>query len=283
MRSEIYVSSLAFAGMQVGDMIDIVRQYGWGLEFSSGMAYQADMEYLYLKATVKRMPHNYFPAPKVPFVLNLASSDETIRSISVDHCLNGLRLAKQSNSPFFAAHAGFCIDPHPAQLGREIPCNANFDREKNKELFLKSIEEILVRAEQLGITFLIENNVIAKFNYNNNINPFLCCESSEIVWLCNSFNNEYFGILLDTAHLKVSCHTLDKDKVNEFRLIQSFVKGIHHSDNDGTQDDNLPLTNDYWFLPFMKESIGITHVLEVKDLSVCEVDEQIKYLETLWN
>jgi sugar phosphate isomerase/epimerase len=283
MRGDIYVSSLAFAGMQVGDMIEIVKQNGWGLEFSSGMAYQADMEYLYLKSTVKRMPHNYFPAPKVPFVLNLASSDETIRSVSVNHCLNGLRLAKQSNSPFFAAHAGFCIDPHPVQLGREIPFYSHFNRENNKELFLKSIEEILITAEQLEQKFLIENNVIAGYNYNNNINPFLCCESSEIEWLCNSFDNKLFGILLDTAHLKVSCQTLGQDKKDEFKVIQPFVKGIHHSDNDGTKDDNLPLSNDYWFLPFMKESIGIPHVLEVKDLSVCEVNEQIKYLETLWN
>ena len=256
MRGDIYVSSVAFAGMQAEDMIDIVRQNGWGLEFSSGMAYQEDMEGLFLEATVKRMPHNYFPAPKVPFVLNLASSDETIRSISVNHCLNGLRIAKRSNSPFFAAHAGFCIDPDPALLGREIPFNSHFDREKNKELFLKSIEEILITAEQLELEFLIENNVIAGFNYNNNVNPFLCCESSEIEWLCNSFDNKLFGILLDTAHLKVSCHTLSKDKISEFKSIQLFVKGIHHSDNDGTKDDNLPLTNDYWFLPFMKESIG---------------------------
>jgi sugar phosphate isomerase/epimerase len=114
-------------------------------------------------------------------------------------------------------------------------------------------------------------------------NPFLCCESSEIEWLCNSFDNKLFGILLDTAHLKVSCHTLGKDKISEFKSIQSFVKGIHHSDNDGTKDDNLPLTNDYWFFPFMKESIGIPHILEVKDLSVGEVNEQIKYLNTIWN
>jgi len=281
MRGDIYVSSVAFAGMQAVDMIEIVRQNGWGLEFSSGMAYQADIEALYLEATVKRMPHNYFPAPKVPFVLNLASSDETIRSISVNHCLNGLRIAKRSNSPFFAAHAGFCIDPDPAQLGTEIPFNFHFDREKNKELFLKSIEEILITAEQLELTFLIENNVIAGFNYNNNVNPFLCCESSEIEWLYNSFDNKLFGILLDTAHLKVSCHILGKDKVSEFKSIQSFVKGIHHSDNDGTKDDNSPLTNDYWFLPFMKESSHIPHVLEVKDLSISDVTEQIKYLNPI--
>jgi sugar phosphate isomerase/epimerase len=283
MSVDFYVSSVAFASMQAEEMIAIVRENGWGLEFSSGMSYNENMELLYLSSDIKRIPHNYFPAPKVPFVLNLASSDETIRSISVNHCLNGLRIAKRSNSPFFAAHAGFCIDPDPEQLGSEIPFDSHFHREKNKELFLKSIQEILITAEQLELEFLIENNVIAGFNYNYNVNPFLCCESSEIEWLHKSIDNKLFGILLDTAHLKVSCHTLGKDKVSEFKSIQSFVRGIHHSDNDGTKDDNSPLTNDYWFLPFMKESIDIPHVLEVKDLSISEVIAQIKYLNTVWN
>jgi len=279
----IYISTLALRNYSPERMIALAKQHELALEFSSGMAYQADMEDLYLEAAVKRMPHNYFPAPEIPFVLNLASSDETIRSISVNHCLNGLRIAKRSNSPFFAAHAGFCIDPDPEQLGREISFDSHFDREKNKELFLKSIQEILITAEQLELEFLIENNVIAGFNYNNNVNPFLCCESSEIEWLHKSIDNKLFGILLDTAHLKVSCHTLGKDKVSEFKSIQSFVRGIHHSDNDGTKDDNSPLTNDYWFLPFMKESIDIPHVLEVKDLSISEVIAHIKYLNTVWN
>lgn len=279
----IYVSTLALRNHSPERMLAIAEQHGWALEFSSGMAYQASMEDLYLEAAVKRMPHNYFPAPEIPFVLNLASSDEAIRSISVNHCLNGLRIAKRSNSPFFAAHAGFCIDPDPEQLGSEISFDSHFDREKNKEFFLKSIQEILITAEQLELEFLIENNVIARFNYKNKVNPFLCCESSEMEWLHKSIDNKLFGILLDTAHLKVSCHTLGKDKVSEFKLIQPFVRGIHHSDNDGTKDDNSPLTKEYWFLPFMKESRHIPHVLEVKDLSINEVTEQITYLNPTWN
>jgi hypothetical protein len=279
----IYISTLALRNYSPERMITLAKKHEWALEFSSGMSYQANMEDLYLEADIKRMPHNYFPAPEIPFVLNLASSDETIRSNSVNHCLNGLRIAKHSNSPFFAAHAGFCIDPNPERLGREISFDSHFDREMYKELFLKSIQEILITAEQLELDFLIENNVIAGFNYNNNVNPFLCCESSEIEWLYKSINNKLFGILLDTAHLKVSSQTLNKDKVIEFKSIQSFVKGIHHSDNDGNKDDNLALTNEYWFLPFIKESSVIPNVLEVKDLSVSEVNEQIKYLNNLWN
>src|SRR5690606_29507232 len=157
---------------------------------------------------VKRMPHNYFPAPEIPFVLNLASENDNIRRKSVDHCKNGLRLAKQSNSPFFAAHAGFCLDPDPRDLATELSPRDSFDREKHYRYFLQSVDEILAEADTLEVDFLIENNVIATFNLTKTgANPLLLCEHAEIQWLFSSIPNKRLGLLLDTAHLKVSCNT----------------------------------------------------------------------------
>jgi hypothetical protein len=119
LMSVVYVSTLALRRHSPAQIIALAKENRWPLEFSSGMEYAESMEEDYLKADLIRMPHNYFPAPAIPFVLNLASTDETIRTRSVQHCLNGLRLASQSAAPFFAAHAGFCIDPDPAQLGRK--------------------------------------------------------------------------------------------------------------------------------------------------------------------
>ena len=93
----IYVSTLALRNHSPEKMIALAEQHQWALEFSSGMAYQADMEDLYLGASIKRMPHNYFPAPKIPFVLNLASANDDIREFSINHCIQGLKLAKKSN------------------------------------------------------------------------------------------------------------------------------------------------------------------------------------------
>jgi sugar phosphate isomerase/epimerase len=115
------------------------------------------------------------------------------------------------------------------------------------------------------------------------VNPFLCCESEEIAWLCDSVAHDLFGILLDTAHLKVSCVTLQKDKEAELEKIFPYIKAIHHSDNDGNADENLPLSDAYWFLPYMTLTRNMPHVLEVKDLSVMDINQQLKYLSTPWN
>ncbi len=280
MGNEIYISSLAFSGKPVEEMIATVKKHSWALEFSSGIPYRPEMESIYLDAPIKKIPHNYFPAPKEPFVLNLASINESIRNQSIAHCKKGLWLSQQSAAPFFSAHAGFCIDPDPNQLGRKIEYKQDFNKTENKRLFIESISTILQTAEELGVDFLIENNVIASFNLTaSKDNPFLCCESAEIKWLFNKLNNSRLGLLLDTAHLKVSCQTLDLQIDKEIGNLLPFVKAIHHSDNEGLVDDNQELKNNYWFLPYMTTiDQSIVHVIEVKNISTNMIEKQINLL-----
>lgn len=277
MDSNIYVSSLAFLGQPIKDVVALCEQESINLEFSSAMPYKEDMEQIYRACKFVRMPHNYFPAPKVPFVLNLASADNTIRRTSIEHCKNGLHLAKASAAPFYAAHAGFCVDPNPAELGKKIKVPNHLNKEQNKKLFIESIEEILVLAERLEMDFLIENNVVAPFNYDGT-NFLLCTEFEEINWLFETIKHDRLGLLLDTAHLKVSCQTLGLDLKKEFEKVKSLVRAFHHSDNDGTKDNNLPLPKDYWFLEYFEEFRNYVHVLEVKSLEMNDIRAQLKLL-----
>ncbi len=277
---DTYLSTLAFSGKSVEEIISLSKKNNYQIEFSSGLPYRIDMEEIYCNCLIKRLPHNYFPAPKVPFVLNLASSNDYIRNKSIEHCINGLNLANLSNSPFYSAHAGFCIDPNPEELGNKIENRAEFCKEENKILFINSIKNIIQVAKSLNITFLIENNVLAKFNNIYSINPLLCCESTEINWLFNEINEPHFGLLLDTGHLKVSSRTLGLNIDSEFNLIKKFIKCIHHSDNDGILDSNCELKNDYWFLSKMSMFKNIPHVIEVKNLNQTSISQQFKILES---
>jgi len=279
MPLDLYISSLAFSNkLSVEEIIKIAEQNSWALEFSSGLEYREDAEQLYMKAPIKKMPHNYFPAPKTPFVLNLASENLEIRNQSIKHCKKGLLLANKSGSPFFAAHAGFCIDPKPSELGKKIDINNTFKKNLNWDLFFTSLQEILITADNLEVDFLIENNVIALFNIINNENPLLCCESADIIQLFSRIKHKRFGLLLDTAHLKVSCNTLHLNLFDELSKVRSFIRGLHHSDNDGVVDSNNSLSENYWFLPLMKEFQNIPHVLEVRDISIKEIKSQIALL-----
>ena len=280
-EDNIYISTLAFKGEKIEDIINIAKENNLSLEFSSDIPHMMDMEQIFLAAPILKIPHNYFPAPEIPFVLNLASSNSDIRKKSIEHCKNGLMLAKKANAPFYSAHAGFCFDPSPDELGKKFTFKSDINKDKNKHFFLQSVEDILKTADKLGIDFLVENNVIASFNLRNeDLNPLLCCDQEEINWLFTNITNNKLGLLLDTAHLKVSCQTLDISLHNELMAIQPFIRAIHHSDNNGLIDNNQPMNDDYWFLKFIGEFQNITHIIEVQKIENDTIHQQINLLKS---
>ncbi len=275
-----YVSTMALRKKALEESITLAKEWAFPLEFSSGLPHRKELITLYENSDIERMPHNYFPAPAIPFVLNLASDNEKIRTQSIQHCLQGLKLSKQANSPFFAAHAGFCIDPNPEELGKKLNHGQVYSRAKHWAIFLESVNIIVEKAEELAIDFLIENNVVAQMNLGaDGSNPLFCGTPNEMIELVQSIDHPRLHILLDTAHLKVSSNTLNFNLKEGTEKLLSIVKGVHHSDNDGLLDSNEKLTKEYWFLPFMKQYKQRTHVIEVKDLNVKEILHHFRLLE----
>lgn len=276
---KIVVSSLAF-DTNIEDMETISKQHNYTVEFSSGLPFREEMASFFLKTPINKFIHNYFPAPKIPFVINLGSENKDIRDKSIAHCVQGIKLASQTDNKFYSAHAGFCIDPKPQDLGNKFEQNNKLNRQKTWDIFIESCTEVLKEARKHHVHFLIENNVLAKFNIREDVkNPFLCADPNEIKDLYNTFEDKYFGILLDTAHLKVSANSLGFDKFEAIEKISGCIKYIHHSDNNGLKDSNDPIFENYWFLPLMRQFEDCIHVLEVKNQSTNEIERQIKLLE----
>jgi sugar phosphate isomerase/epimerase/GNAT superfamily N-acetyltransferase len=278
---EIYISTLAFIGKSAEEIISIAKENNFGIEFSSGMPFRADMENVFLNAPVKKYAHNYFPAPEKPFVLNLASLDDEIRTTSIAHCIRGMELSEKVGARFFSAHAGFCIDPSPEELGNPLSRKTIANKQDNWNHFVQSIKTILEKTSSLNLRFLAENNVLAKMNvYTDGTNPLFCCDAAEMENIVSDINDPRFGILLDTAHLKVSAQTLGFDKKEAVVQLKNSIGCIHHSDNEGEFDNNQSLQENYWFLENMKDFYHVPHVVEVKKLSVDEVKAQIQILNS---
>lgn len=279
----IYISSLAFKDFSVDAISQVALENGFSIEFTSNIPHSEDLLKDFLRAPIKKMVHNYFPTPKSPFVLNLASADSSIRDRSIQHCLKGLEYCKDSMAPFFAAHAGFCIDPRPEDLGGNFKKTSMLDREAHLDLFVQSLKKISPVAERMRIPFFFENNVLIKSNFSDGINPLLCCESGEIKSVLDASNSPFIGFLLDTAHLKVSCRTLGIERDNEVLALEPIVGALHHSDNDSTVDNNKPLTSNYWFLKWLPKFKECVHVVEVGDLTVDAIRIQISLLTEYGN
>lgn len=277
---QIAISSLAFKGFSVEEMIAACQAQGWILEFSSSLPHRADMKEVFLQAPIPKYIHNYFPAPATPFVINLASSNEDIRRKSIEHCKQGLTLAKQIQSQFYSAHAGFCIDPNPLELGKPISFEHDFDKVAHWKTFVESVQEVLAFADSLGLGFLIENNVIAPFNYREGINPLFCTGAEEMLQLLHDLGNHpRLGLLLDTAHLKVSAKTEGFNAKEAVEQLTDKISCIHHSDNDGNSDSNSLLPQDYWFLEYIGRFENLLHVVEVRNLSLEAITQQLGLLQ----
>lgn len=279
MKKNLYVSSMAF-GNSIEQIVSRSEGMNIQLEFSSGIMHHKSALSIFNNFKGRKLMHNYFPAPKTPFVLNLASKNEKIRFSSINHCLINLEASKQNDIPFFSAHAGFCMDPEHESLGQKLVSHSNkIDKKEHFNLFEDSLLIIKAHCEKNDICFLIENNVITNENILNGSNPLLCCSSNEIINFLKSINSKHINLLLDTAHLKVSCNTLKLSLIDEMKRLIPFTKAIHHSDNNGVNDTNEKLNENYWFkifLPYFKE---IPHVLEVKAQNDEEILHQLKIFD----
>ncbi len=278
----IYMSSIAFMGQSMEEMTKVAQTHEWPLEFSSGIPFHPQALDFFYNYPLPHLAHNYFPAPKEPFVLNLASNDGAIRQRSVDHCLRGLAISRHVNAPFYCAHAGFCLDPNPAELGKKLDQpTEKIDRQLHWNVFLDSIRIILAKAEEVSVDFYIENNVTAAMNLNlHGQNPLLCSHFEEIKQLFTDLNHPRFGLLLDTAHLKVSAQTLSFDLKTALSQLSPHIKALHHSDNNGQLDSNQPLTTDYWFKEFMPTFGNLPNVIEVKQIKTTQINQQISLLRS---
>ena len=273
-------SSTAFRGYSVEKIIQIADEAGLALEFSSGLPYREDMEDLFLNAPMERLPHNYFPAPRDPFVLNLASLDDVVWQRSVDHCARGLKLTAQVGAPFYSVHAGLCVDPAPSHLGKGFSLEMAYPRSEYWSKFMDTVQKLVEMAEKLDVGFHVENNVVTRQNMlPDGSSPLLCADPDECLRLVEGVRSPALGLHLDTGHLKVSANSLDFPKSDFISKVGGCIRSIHHSDNLGEEDTNDPIDLNYWFLEYMSRFGASYHILEVHDQSPSQIQQQFDTLK----
>ena len=226
------------------------------IELSGGLYSEDNIDKLIeLKKKAKFQIHNYFPPPKIPFVLNLASTDEEVSKMSMSHIENSLRCCQKLGSNYYSFHAGFLCDLKSQELGRKIYKRKLFDREKSIDLFVKRINIISKKADEMGIKIMIENNVISVKNKQEfNDNPLLMCDPEESLKIFKQLPQNV-KLLLDVAHLKVSAKSLSFKPAEMISKCDSIIGGYHLSDNDGLSDSNQPFNEDSWFWKYIKNDL----------------------------
>jgi sugar phosphate isomerase/epimerase len=253
-HERIYVSSSALKARTLPELVDECAALGIRrVELTSSLEYSPDMTSDLGRARAagfRFLIHNYFPPPREPFVINLASADLAIRRRSIAHCEAALRLSAELAAPFYSVHAGFVTDPARSELGREFLAAGSRTIEDAIPVFHDTVARLCETAEQVGVDLLIENNVVSPANAPDGRNRlFLGVGPEDFESLAAAVASPRLGALLDVGHLKVSATALGIDARQALERMRPHVRALHLSDNDGLVDGNRAFMPDAWFVP----------------------------------
>lgn len=264
----IYVSSSCVKNNTIKESVYELAQEGYkNIEISGGTqyydGYENDLLELKGKYNLNYLVHNYFPPPKEHFILNIATLNDELYQKSIDHCLRAVSLCKLLGSNKYAIHAGFLIDFTPEEAGKKISLRKVNARNVALERFASAWDSIAEAAGE-DVKLYIENNVYSQTNYATYAgnNPFLLTDYDGYLELSERIN---FAVLLDLAHLKVSCNTLKLDFLNQSNQLMQQTDYFHVSGNDGLHDQNYGIGNDVDVIRFLEncDLSGKTLTLEV--------------------
>ena len=252
----IYISTSCVKNTKIKDSVQELAENDFqNIELSGGTEYYENFENDLLelkdKYSLNYRCHNYFPPPKKPFVLNLASLNDETFQMSFDHLEKVIALSNRLGADKFAFHAGFFIDIRLSEIGKKLSRDNLFDKKEAVERFCNAYDVIKRKAK--NVSLFIENNVFSKTNADtyDGENPFMMTNFDEYKSLKEKIN---FNLLLDIAHLKVSSKTLRLDWEEEFENMMSVSSYIHVSENDGFHDLNNQLTKSSSLLAMLEQS-----------------------------
>lgn len=282
----IFVSTACIKKKKISESVEILAKAGFtNIELTGGSEYypefENDLTILKKKYNLNYRCHNYFPPPVKPFVLNLASLDESVHKASINNTISALRLSKVFDSKKLGLHAGFYIDIKNSEIGKKINKRKLFDKDESKKRFYDSFHQIKKVAD--GIEMYVENNVVSLLNYKEygNINAFMLTCYDDYLEMKKEID---FKLLLDVAHLKVSCNSLGLNFSKEFSNLVMVSDYIHISDNDALSDLNFPLDEKGDIATYLGK-----HNLKDKDFTlevysgISELNSSYEMLENILN
>ena len=108
MRNNIFVSTGGFKAPAYKTVKKLACSGIKNIELSGGSYSINNLKELFkFKKKLNLRLHNYFPPPKIPFVLNVASSNDKILNRSMDHIFKSIDIANKINSKYYSFHVCF--------------------------------------------------------------------------------------------------------------------------------------------------------------------------------
>jgi len=194
--------------------------------------------------------HNYFPAPKDSFVLNIASSEKDTQEKCNTLINQALELCSYSESKVYAVHAGYLSKAKANSDGMFEFDDEQYSYKDALNRAINFVNNISAKFEKNKVHFMLENLFPSQAR-----NSSLFCNIDQIDELMNELPKEV-GLLLDLGHLNISSNLMNFDRFKFLdRYLEKYgerVYEIHISENNGLKDEHRALEKDSWQLKALK-------------------------------
>ena len=209
------------------------------VELGSNHIYEKNFKKIIQKYNFRFLVHNYFPIPKKSFVVNIASLNKKIRTISIQHVKKAINFCKVTNSKLYTMHPGFLADPINAGRAKSnydfIWDNNNLNGNYNLAFnnMLSSLKKIVHFAKNKKVRVAIETEGSFKKK-----NLLLMQKPNEYKELFKYFKPNDLGINLNIGHLNLASRAFKFSKFEFVKKLKQYILAIELSHNNGIEDQH---------------------------------------------
>ena len=216
-------------------------------------------------------------------LVNIASSNEHIRNLSIKHIKKAILFCKETNSKLYTFHPGFVGDPLKANKSKknyDFIWKQNGVRKSYKLAFnymLNSLKTIVNFARKNHVRVALETEGSSKKKDNFG----LMQKPEEYRKLFEYFTPKNLGINLNVGHLNLASKAFEFSKVKFVDDIEDYIVAIELSHNNGIQDEHLPIKKKAWYWPILERNkfVNIPKILEYRNCNIDKIKKSIEMLK----
>ena len=268
---------------KVSDVLSLCnRENIYNIELGSNHTYEKNFKKIIKQYDFRIIVHNYFPVPKKSFVVNIASLNERIRNLSLQHARRAINFCREINSKLYTVHPGFVVDPVTAGKSKKnydfIWKNKNLNKNYKSAFknMLSSLKKIVNFAKGKKVRVAIETEGSFKKK-----NLLLMQKLSEYDELFKYFKPNELGINLNIGHLNLAAKVFNFSKVEFVKKLKPYILAIELSHNNGVEDQHLPLKKNAWYWKIINDTdfSNVYKILEFRNTNIKNIKKNFNFFK----
>ena len=278
----IFVSTtFAKDDSKISDVLAVCKKENISnVELGSNHIYEKNFKKIIQQYNFRFLVHNYFPIPRKSFVVNIASLNKKIRTISILHAKKAINFCQSTNSKLYTIHPGFLVDPINASRTKNNydfmwdnnNLNGNYNLAFNN--MLSSLKKIVHFAKRKKIKVAIETEGSFKKK-----DLLLMQKPAEYKELFKYFKPNDLGINLNIGHLNLASKAFNFSKFKFVEKLKQYILAIELSHNNGIEDQHLPLKRNEWYWKIITDPdfSKVYKILEFRNTNIKNIKDVFNF------